>query len=276
MRHGNLHSAVNQKCRSESHPPRPATKGSLPHQRKSTNRTQRKQSGKRTSASSQSLRAVTARFLPHALVFLALIRAAGQCFSWPRRGFPLPAMNDRNALGFARRSSLAPCAQKLATTPALHHIACFCQFVLVAACRFLQCVTYFVGRSARAHAPTLRSWGCAGTAGCPAASATPGGCPPAWLGVGQQVGLRAHLETRRKYRELRRKLSEHALTQRKARAREEPSPGPPAQRRTRDHRATSPAAGPRRAHGSAAAKRARPRKCANLARSKICDFGPEL
>ena len=46
-------------------------------------------------------------------------RAAGQCFSWPRRGFPLPAMNDRNALGFARRSSLAPCAQKLATTPAL-------------------------------------------------------------------------------------------------------------------------------------------------------------
>ena len=33
---------------------------------------------------------------------------------------------------------------------ALQHIACFCQFVLVAACRFLQCVTYFVGRSARA------------------------------------------------------------------------------------------------------------------------------
>ena len=50
----------------------------------------------------------------------------------------------------------------------------------------------------------------------------------------------------------------------------------PLQRRTRDHRATSPAAGPRRAHGSAAAKRARPRKRANLARGKICDFGPEL
>ena len=32
----------------------------------------------------------------------------------------------------------------------------------------------------------------------------------------------------RKYRELKRKLSERALTQRKARAREEPSPGPPA------------------------------------------------
>ena len=66
-------------------------------------------------------------------------------------------------------------------------------------------------------------------------------------GVGQQVGLRASqkvtnapinpnldsssktdLETRRKYRELKRKLSERALTQRKARAREEPSPGPPA------------------------------------------------
>ena len=65
--------------------------------------------------------------------------------------------------------------------------------------------------------------------------------------VGQQVGLRApqkvtnapinpnldsssktDLETCRKYRELKRKLSERALTQRKARAREEPSPGPPA------------------------------------------------
>ena len=65
--------------------------------------------------------------------------------------------------------------------------------------------------------------------------------------VGQQVGLRApqkvtnapinpnldsssktDLETCRKYRELTRKLSERALTQRKARAREEPSPGPPA------------------------------------------------
>ena len=36
------------------------------------------------------------------------------------------------------------------------------------------------------------------------------------------------LETRGKYREFERKLSERALTQRKARAREEPSPGPPA------------------------------------------------
>ena len=36
------------------------------------------------------------------------------------------------------------------------------------------------------------------------------------------------LETRGEYRELKRKLSERALTQRKARAREEPSPGPPA------------------------------------------------
>ena len=36
------------------------------------------------------------------------------------------------------------------------------------------------------------------------------------------------LETRGKHRELKRKLSERALTQRKARAREEPSPGPPA------------------------------------------------
>ena len=30
-------------------------------------------------------------------------------------------------------------------------------------------------------APRLPSRGCAGTAGCPAASATPGRCPPAWL-----------------------------------------------------------------------------------------------
>ena len=32
MRHGNLHSDVNQKFRYQSHPPRPATKGQLPHQ----------------------------------------------------------------------------------------------------------------------------------------------------------------------------------------------------------------------------------------------------
>ena len=41
-------------------------------------------------------------------------------------------------------------------------------------------------------------------------------------------GSKTDLETCRKYRELKRKLSERALTQRKARAREEPSPGPPA------------------------------------------------
>ena len=53
------------------------------------------------------------------------------------------------------RSFLTPCAQKLATTlwpcslsPAV------CQFVLVAARRFLQSVTYFVGRSA--WAPSRR------------------------------------------------------------------------------------------------------------------------
>ena len=45
-------------------------------------------------------------------------------------------------------------------------------------------------------APRLPSWGCAGTAGCPAASATPGG---AWLrrrgptSCGQHVCLRAHV-----------------------------------------------------------------------------------
>ena len=33
--------------------------------------------------------------VPPALVFfVASIRAAGQCFSWPRRGFPLPAVGS--------------------------------------------------------------------------------------------------------------------------------------------------------------------------------------
>ena len=50
MRHGNLHSNVNQKFRSQSHPPRPATKSQLPHQRNSTTRTRRKQSGERARA----------------------------------------------------------------------------------------------------------------------------------------------------------------------------------------------------------------------------------
>ena len=94
-----------------------------------------------------------------------------------------------------------------------------------------------------------------GVAGCPAASATPGGCPLAWLRrwgprpaantwvfepaslslkvtnapINPNLGSisKTDLETRGKHRELKRKLSERALTQRKARAREEPSPGPP-------------------------------------------------
>ena len=59
-------------------------------------------------------------------------------------------------------------------------------------------------------------------------------------------------------------------TRNKARARGEPSPGPPAsERRTQDHWATSPAAGPRCARGPRAGKRPRPRKRASLARCKI-------
>ena len=102
-------------------------------------------------------------------------------------------------------------------------------------------------------APRLPSWGCAGTAGCPAASATPGGCPRGHVLPFEPASLpqkvtnapispnldsssKTGLETRGKNRELKRKLSKRALTQRKARAREEPSPGPPA--------ATSPARGP--------------------------------
>ena len=45
---------------------------------------------------------------------------------------------------------------------------------------------------------------------------------------------------------------------------------------TQDHRATSPAAGPRRADGSAAAKRARPRKRAILRVAKFAIFAPNL
>ena len=52
--------------------------------------------------------------------------------------------------------------------------------------------------------------------------------------------------------------------------------GHPLQRRTQDHRATSPAAGPRRARGSTADARPQPQKRANLARGKFCDFSPDL
>ena len=83
-------------------------------------------------------------------------------------------------------------------------------------------------------------------------------------------------ETRGKHTELKRKLSERAPLSAKRAPGRNRARDHPLQRRTRDHRATSPAAGPRRARGSAAAKRARPRKRANLARGKICDFSPEL
>ena len=101
-------------------------------------------------------------------------------------------------------------------------------------------------------APRLPSWGCAGTAGCPAASATRRlssclaadgghalGLANKWVfersrrsrtrpSIQTWIRTAKQLETCGKYRELKRKLSERALTQRKARAREEPSPGPPA------------------------------------------------
>ena len=107
-------------------------------------------------------------------------RAAGQCFSWPR-GFSrskrswLCAAQNFQAGGtccnsaqreleiiakplrllreslLSGRSFLAACAQKLATTPCPCSLSpAICQFVLVAARRFLQSVTYFVGLSARA------------------------------------------------------------------------------------------------------------------------------
>ena len=76
--------------------------------------------------------------------------------------------------------------------------------------------------------------------------------------------------------ELKRKLSEHAPTQRKARAREEPSPGPPASKTDARPPGHQPRGGapalPRFSRG----QEGRPRKRASLARCKICDFGPEL
>ena len=42
-------------------------------------------------------------------------------------------------------------------------------------------------RTERKWKCSVPSWGCAGTAGCPAASATPGGCPPVWLRHGGHV-----------------------------------------------------------------------------------------
>ena len=54
------------------------------------------------------------------------------------------------------------------------------------------------GRRGSGSAPRLPSWGCAGTAGCPSATATPGGsfCVAAPMGAtscGQHVGLRARV-----------------------------------------------------------------------------------
>ena len=104
-------------------------------------------------------------------------------FLWPRRGFPIPAVGSLSIFAIetllalhgaelpswweleiiakplrllhesllSGRSFLTPCAQKLATTLCPCSLSpAVCQFVLVAARRFLQSVTYFVGRSARA------------------------------------------------------------------------------------------------------------------------------
>ena len=52
------------------------------------------------------------------LFFLALMRAAGQCFSWPRRGFPLPAIKKAAAVHFRLAGSLSILA--IETLLALH------------------------------------------------------------------------------------------------------------------------------------------------------------
>ena len=48
---------------------------------------------------------------PTLVFFVASIRAAGQCFSWPRRGFPLPAVGSLSI--FAIETLLALCGAEL-------------------------------------------------------------------------------------------------------------------------------------------------------------------
>ena len=80
-------------------------------------------------------------------------QAGGTCCNSAKRELeiiakPLRLLHESLLSG---RSFLAPCAQKLATTLCPCSLSpAVCQFVLVAARRFLQSVTYFVGRSARA------------------------------------------------------------------------------------------------------------------------------
>ena len=95
-----------------------------------------------------------------------------------------------------------------------------------------------------------------------------GGAPAASLTRAKSARTWTQAATRGKHRELKRKL--RAPTRRKARAREEPSPGPPA---------SETDAGPlgHQPRGARPHPRfRRPRKRASLARRKIYDFGPEL
>ena len=88
---------------------------------------------------------------PPALVFfVASIRAAGQCFCGRAVVFHFWRLRLLHESLLSGRSFLTPCTQKLATTLCPSSLSpAVCQFVLVAARRFLQSVTYFVGRSAR-------------------------------------------------------------------------------------------------------------------------------
>ena len=80
-------------------------------------------------------------------------QAGGTCCNSAKRELeiiakPLRLLHESLLSG---RSFLTRCAQKLATTLCPCSLSpAVCQFVLVAARRFLQSITYFVGRSARA------------------------------------------------------------------------------------------------------------------------------
>ena len=81
--------------------------------------------------------------------------AGGACCNSAKRELeiiakPLGLLHEALLSG---RSFLAPCAQQLAATLCPCNISlAACQFVLFAARRFWQFVTYFVGRAARARA----------------------------------------------------------------------------------------------------------------------------
>ena len=301
MRHRNLHSNVNQKFRSQSHPPRPATKSQLPHQRNST-RSATDEVGDELQKSASSKQDKLAGGKQDVCKQRVAASFCAQETTSAEKRFmkQLQRLGDDFKFAF---SCNAPPAWK------------FCKSVSTAKVlkerikrnddeRLPRLLVKNHGAATKNDAAARNNDGATKntrlqeeTTG-PPADARPlghrscGGAPPRPRPTRGHEGLtqkarkfsvrnicpnldsrsKTDLETQRtekSFQSTRRLSTKRAPGRNRARDH-------PLQRRTRDHRATSPAAGPRRARGSAAAKRARPRKRASLARSKICDFGPEL